>query len=61
MSACRSGKIRYRTDRYARAALLDVRIKHDLRGRTDRREAGTYRCRDCKGWHLTSQRKDATT
>ncbi len=45
------GKIRYRTENAARAALVGIVI------RGNRKERQVYACPACKGWHLTSQRR----
>ncbi|MCA1195109.1 hypothetical protein [Saccharopolyspora sp. 6V] len=47
-------KVRYPTRDEAETALLDCRIGAALRGNQRRREARTYRCHNCRGWHLSS-------
>lgn len=50
MRSCPSGKVRYRDGiavKFALAGIDNVDLK--------RREQRAYRCRACKGWHLTSQ------
>lgn len=52
-------KVRYRDSREAKQALWSTsnkRVRDERAGRgSNRREARTYRCGICKGWHLTSQ------
>lgn len=50
---CRTGKRRYRDKLDAAMALSSTQSP---RARGDRREARSYKCPHCKGWHLTSRR-----
>ncbi len=56
---CDSGKARYRDKTEAVHALHAVKnnAKRQLEqfGTSRRKESRTYRCPDCKGWHLTSK------
>ena len=52
-------KVRYRDSREAKQALWSTankRVRDEKAGLASaRREARTYRCGICRGWHLTSQ------
>lgn len=50
-STCPTGKHRYRDKIAAHLALARIDAGHG-----NRREQRAYRCPDCRGWHLTSQR-----
>jgi hypothetical protein len=56
---CDSGKARYRDKTEAVHALHCVKNNAERQledfGTSRRKESRTYRCPDCKGWHLTSQ------
>lgn len=51
MSACPSGKLRFRDRIGAMMALADCARKDAAK----RREVRAYRCPLCRGWHLTSR------
>jgi len=55
----RCDKIRYRDSREAKDALWRTRARRERDERegveSPRREARTYRCGKCYGWHLSSQ------
>lgn len=60
---CKTGKVRYATDRDARAELV-ARVMDRNRGRSQRQEARVYQCPKCDGFHLTSKPRadeDVTT
>lgn len=52
-------KVRYRDSREAKDALWSTRKQRQIAERegrnSNRREARTYRCGKCRGWHLSSQ------
>jgi len=54
MSACLSGKKRYRDEIAAKLALATYRRKD--RSSSPGLEARAYRCPECRGWHLTSKK-----
>lgn len=55
MSTCRkTGKTRYRDEIAAKIALASA--QHADGSRRAKIETRAYRCPDCKGWHLTSQK-----
>jgi hypothetical protein len=52
---CPSGKIRYRDRLGAMIALSQIDYRSQkAKGRKERRP---YRCPQCAGWHLTSQKR----
>jgi hypothetical protein len=55
----RCSKIRYRDSREAKDALWKTKVQREREEadgmESTRREARTYRCGKCFGWHLTSQ------
>lgn len=53
MSACKTGKLRYKDKLGARIALSQTAAKTDGR----RNESRVYRCPSCAGWHLTSRER----
>ncbi|ROQ69199.1 hypothetical protein EDD93_3696 [Streptomyces sp. 840.1] len=55
--SCPTGKIRYR-DRLAAAIALASTSRSTA---SRREEARTYRCRQCRGWHLTSKPAEEPT
>lgn len=56
---CDSGKARYRDKTEAVHALHSVKNNAERQleqfGTSRRKESRTYRCPECKGWHLTSK------
>ncbi|MBO2451294.1 hypothetical protein J4573_29665 [Actinomadura barringtoniae] len=56
-STCPSGKVRFR-DRIAANLALATIQRRDRPGR-EKLEVRVYRCSDCRGFHLTSQRSRA--
>lgn len=58
---CSSGKYGYTSEREAQQALFSVqRFRRNERGRGRKpghTETGTYLCKACRSWHLTSRSK----
>lgn len=50
--SCPSGKVRYRDRIAAELALVSTGKNDQRRAKNEHR---SYRCPDCKGWHLTSR------
>jgi hypothetical protein len=56
-----TGKVRFRDDVEAKSALQRAKSQRkqsaETGSQTRRHEARTYRCKDCGGWHLTSNER----
>lgn len=59
LGTCSTGKIRFPDHTAAVAALHSAATKRNFAAQdgktTVRREVRSYSCKECKGWHLTSQ------
>jgi hypothetical protein len=62
---CPSGKIRFKDHNHAVSALHKAKNTRELAAEnsfdTARKEIRSYKCKDCKGFHLTSKPQYGTT